>query len=165
MRPRDDIEAKVASWLNELNIIFERIEINEDFADTADFCNQYDFPLDHCGNTIVVASKKPPGKYCACIVGGSERVDVNRTVKKLMGVSRLSFASAAETQSLTGMMIGGVTPFALPDGIPIFADEKLLTLDYVILGSGSRSSKFKIDPAELNKVPNLDFAGDLSQNR
>ena len=52
-----------------------------------------------------------------------------------MGVSRLSFASAEETRNLTGMMIGGVTPFGLPAGLSIYADEKLLELDYVILGS------------------------------
>jgi len=107
MKSRDDIGAKVDSSVNELKIIHDLIEINADFADTAAFCEQYNFPLDHCGNTIIVAAKKPPGEYCACIVGGSERLDVNQTVKKLMRVSRLSFASAEETQNLTGMMIGG----------------------------------------------------------
>ena len=165
MRSADDIEAKVTSSLNDLKIVYDLIDIDPDFADTAAFCEQYDFPVDNCGNTIIVAAKKPPGTYCASIVGGSERLDVNRTVKKLMEVSRLSFASAAQTESLTGMMIGGVTPFALPVGFPIFADEKLLTLDYIILGSGSRTSKFKMNPAELNKVPNLNFVTSLSMDR
>ena len=164
MKSADDIEAKVASSVNELKIIHHLIEIDADFADTTAFCEQYDFQLDHCGNTIIVAAKKPPGKYCACIVGGSERLDVNQTVKRLMGVSRLSFASAEETQNLTGMMVGGVTPFGLPAGLSIYADEKLLALDYVILGSGSRSSKFKIDPAELHKVPSLNFVVGLSKD-
>jgi prolyl-tRNA editing enzyme YbaK/EbsC (Cys-tRNA(Pro) deacylase) len=164
MKSADDIGAKVDSSVNELKIIHDLIEIHADFADTAAFCEQYDFPLDHCGNTIIVAAKKPPGKYCACIVGGSKRLDVNQTVKRLMRVSRLSFASAEETQNLTGMMIGGVTPFGLPAGLSIYADEKLLALDYVILGSGSRSSKFKINPAELHKVPGLNFVVGLSKD-
>ena len=120
-------------------------------------------PTHHFGNTIIVAAKKSPGLYCACIVRGSERLDVNQTVKRLKGVSRLSFASAEETQNLTGMMIGGVTPFGLPAGLPIYADEKLLALDYVILGSGSRSSKLKINPAELHKIPGLNFVVGLSK--
>ena len=163
MESPDGIWASVDSYVHELKIIHDLIEINSDFADTAAFCEQYDFPLDRCGNTIIVAAKKPPGQYCACIVGGSERLDVNQTVKRLMGVSRLSFASAEETQNLTGMMIGGVTPFGLPAGLPIYADEKLLALEYVILGSGSRSSKLKINPAELHKVPGLNFVVGLSK--
>ena len=50
---------------------------------------------------------------------------MNRRVKGLMEVSRASFASADETMELTGMMIGGVTPFGLPDDLPIYADAKL----------------------------------------
>ena len=163
MTSADDVGAKVDSSVNELKIIHDLIEIDADFADTAAFCEQYDFPLDHCGNTIIVAAKKPPGQYCACIVRGSERLDVNQTVKRLMRVSRLSFASAEETRNLTGMMIGGVTPFGLPAGLSIYADEKLLELDYAILGSGSRSSKFKISPAELHKIPGLNFVVGLSK--
>ena len=52
----------------------------------------------------------------------------------------------------------------LPAGLSIYADEKLLALDYVILGSGSRSSKFKINPAELHKVPGLNFVVGLSKD-
>ena len=165
MKSPDDIAGKVVSAMNELKITHQLIGIHEDFAETATFCEQYDFPPDHCGNTIIVAAKKPSRKYCACIVRGSERLDVNQTVKRLMGASRLSFGSAEETQDLTSMMIGGVTPFGLPAGLSIYADEKLLALDYVILGSGSRSSKIKINPAELRKVPNLNFVTGLSKDR
>ena len=79
-----------------------------------------------------------------------------------MEVSRASFASADETMELTGMMIGGVTPFGLPEDLPIYADAKLRDLDYVILGGGSRSFKLKMAPAELGKLGNLEFIEGLS---
>ena len=88
--------------------------------------------------------------------------DVNKRVKRLMEVSRASFAGADETRDLTGMMIGGVTPFGLPADMPIYADAKLKALDYVILGGGSRSSKLKLPPAELEKLPGLEFVEGLS---
>ena len=40
--------------------------------------------------------------------------------------------------ALTGMMIGGVTPFGLPSDLPIYADAKLSGLDYVIIGGGKQ---------------------------
>ena len=88
---------------------------------------------------------------------------MNRRVRRLMGVPRASFASAEETIAITGMMIGGVTALALPDDLPIYADQRLLEMDYVILGAGSRSGKVIMPPGELAKLPGLEFVEGLSQ--
>ena len=150
-----DIEAKVASALEDLGATFEVMRIDPGFADTAAFCEKYGIPLDHSGNTIIVASKKDPKKYCACLVLATTRLDVNHAVRGLMEVSRVSFDTADETKDLTGMMIGGVTLLALPPELPIYVDERIMALDYVILGGGSRSSKLKLAPDVLRRVPNV----------
>ena len=160
--PKSSIEELVVSRLVEFGIPHEIIEIDPAFADTAAFCQEYGYSLDNCGNTIVVASKREPKQYSACVVRGSDRLDVNRAVRRLMGVSRLSFASAEETESLTGMTVGGVTPFALPARIPLYADERLLDLEYLVLGSGGRSSKISVPPEALKKLPAIRFVPGLS---
>ncbi len=160
-----DIEKAVMANLGGLEIPYELIEIDPSYADTAAFCQQYGYNLDVCGNTIMVASKRGPKQYSACVVLGSDRLDVNKTVRALMGVPRLSFASAEETESLTGMTVGGVTPFTLPNDLQVYADEKLLALDYVILGSGSRSSKIQIAPDALRKLPKIQFVSGLSMQQ
>ena len=157
-----DIEAQVVSTLQSLAIPHELIQIDPEYADTAEFCEKYGYTLESSGNTIIVASKRGAKKYCACIVQGSARLDVNKTVKRLMSVSRASFASADETMRLTGMMIGGVTAFALPPDMPVYADAKLRARDYVILGSGSRSSKIKVAPDAIAKIPGAQFVEGLS---
>ncbi|MDE0029980.1 MAG: hypothetical protein OXU42_11340 [Deltaproteobacteria bacterium] len=157
-----DIGAKVIAALEELGVSYELVQIDPEFADTAAFCEKYGFPMETSGNTIIVASKRGEKKYCACIVQATARLDVNKTVKRLMGVSRASFASAEETMDLTRMMIGGVTAFALPAGLPVYADPNLLSQEYVILGSGSRSSKLKIAPKDLRKVPGAQFIDGLT---
>ena len=162
MEAGPDIEQMVLGTLDELGIPYQRIEIDPTFADTSEFCREYGYTLDSCGNTIVVASKKEPRQYAACVLLGSDRLDVNKTVKTLMGVSRLSFASAEETVSLTGMAVGGVTPFALPAELPLYVDEKLLSVDYLIVGSGSRSSKIRVAPQALGKLPMARFVPGLS---
>ncbi len=159
-----DIESRVAAALGELGVSYELVHIDPAFADTADFCEQYGYPMKTSGNTIIVASKRGEKKYCACIVQASARLDVNRTVKRLMGVSRASFASAEETMELTGMMIGGVTAFALPPDLPIYADPNLRSQEYVILGSGSRSSKIKISPGDIGKIPGARFIDGLAMS-
>ena len=162
MAAESDIEKTVILTLQNLGIPYEIIEIEPNFADTAEFCREYGYGLDICGNTIVVASKRGEKQYAACIVLGSDRLDVNKTVRSLMGVSRLSFASPEETEDLTGMTVGGVTPFALPMDLQVYADEKVLSVERLIIGSGSRSSKILIAPEDLRKLPKVLFVDGLS---
>jgi prolyl-tRNA editing enzyme YbaK/EbsC (Cys-tRNA(Pro) deacylase) len=158
----DDVEGRVLAILDRLGVPYELIRIDPAFADTAAFCEKYGSPPEHAGNTIIVASKKEPKQYAACVVKATTRLDVNHAVRSLMGVSKVSFASADETMALTGMLIGGVTVFALPDGLTIYVDDKLVALDWVILGSGSRASKIKISPEVFQRVPGARVVAGLS---
>ena len=79
-----------------------------------------------------------------------------------MGNARVSFANAEETAALTGMMIGGVTAFALPTDIPVYVDPGLMGCDYVILGGGSRSTKIKISPEVLTRIPGVEVKEGLT---
>jgi prolyl-tRNA editing enzyme YbaK/EbsC (Cys-tRNA(Pro) deacylase) len=157
-----EIEDRVRQVLADLGVPYEFIPIDAAFADTASFCERYGFPLDHSVNTIIVGSKREPKQYCACLVLATTRLDVNHAVRKLMGVSRVSFASADDTVALTGMMVGGVTVFALPPELPIYVDEQIMSLGYVILGGGSRSLKVKTSPEALKRLPNLQIIPSLS---
>jgi hypothetical protein len=60
--PKSDreIEASVISFLDGTGVPYEVVEIDPEFADTAEFCEKYDFPLANSANTIIVASKKKP---------------------------------------------------------------------------------------------------------
>jgi prolyl-tRNA editing enzyme YbaK/EbsC (Cys-tRNA(Pro) deacylase) len=150
-----DVGARVVATLERLGASYEVLTIDPDFADTAQFCAKYGVPLDQSANTIIVASKKEPKQYCACLVLATTRLDVNHAVKKLMGASRVSFTSADETAALTGMRIGGVTVFALPADLPVYVDERVMAPEWIIVGGGGRSTKLKLAPAVLRRLPNL----------
>src|SRR5262249_54172374 len=93
------IEERVVQILDTLGVPYELMQIDPAFADTAACCEKYGLPLDSAGNTIVVASKKEPRKFGACVVKATTRLDVNRAVRALLGVSKVSFASADETKA------------------------------------------------------------------
>ncbi len=158
----EDAAKKVVEALEALGIAYELLDCDPDFADTAAFCQRYGYPPENSGNTIIVGSRREPKQYSACVVQASRRLDVNKTVRRLMGVRRLSFATAEETQALTGMAIGGVTAFNLPEGLPLYIDGELMAAEYVILGSGSRSSKVKVSPGVLRALPGATVVPDLS---
>jgi prolyl-tRNA editing enzyme YbaK/EbsC (Cys-tRNA(Pro) deacylase) len=147
------VERGVVEVLDRLGVPYELQPIDPAFADTAAYCERYGVPLDRAANTLIVAAKKEPRRYAACVVLATTRLDVNRAVRRLLDASRVSFASADETRALTGMLLGGVTVFALPADLPIYVDDKVLVHDWVILGSGSRSSKVRVSPEVLTRLP------------
>jgi prolyl-tRNA editing enzyme YbaK/EbsC (Cys-tRNA(Pro) deacylase) len=159
-----DIEARVRQALESTGTDYELIEIDPDLADTAAFCAHYGYPENQSANAILVASKKPPGHFAACLVLATTRLDVNSRVRRLMEVRKVSFAAADVTAELTGMMIGGVTPFALPEDLPLYIDDRIADLDWVIVGGGSRSLKLKVEPGALAGLPNAEVIEDLAKD-
>jgi len=160
-----DPEQRTIAVLERLGLPYELIRIDPDFADTAAFCERYGYPPDHAGNTILVASKKEPKQYAGCVVLATTRLDVNHAVRDLLGVAKLSFASGPEMAELTGMKVGGVTVFGLPDGVPIFVDDRVTGLDYVILGTGGRDGKIKVAPEVFRRLPGVRIVGGLALDR
>ncbi len=155
-------DGRVIAALAELGVDYELLACEPDLADTAAFCTAYDLPLDRSANTIVVASRRPEGSQVACVLLATCRLDVNGLVRRRMGVKKASFARPEETATLTGMEIGGVTPFALPSSLPIWVDAAVMAPDWIILGAGSRSAKLKIAPEALGAVPNLEVVENLA---
>src|SRR5215467_3489043 len=145
-------EEKVEDAIGRLGIRYELITIDPVFADTAAFCEKYGYPVERSCNTIIVASKKEPKQFVACVVLAHTRLDVNKRVTKLMGVPKASFASAEEMMALTGMQVGGVTPFSLPAGMPLYIDDRIPTLDWIILGGGGRRLKVKTSPEVFTRL-------------
>src|SRR4029078_7004802 len=84
------------------------------------------FSPDESANTIVVVGKSDPRVYAACIVLATHRLDVTGAVRDKRGTRKASFAGRDETRELTGMEIGGVTPFGLPDGLPVWIDADVM---------------------------------------
>ncbi len=156
------IEARVREFLADLNIAYETIVCRPDQADTAVFCEVFGIAPEASVNTILVASKKEPKQYAACLALANTRLDVNRTVRKEMGVRKCSFASFEETESVTGMISGGVTPFDLPDEIPILIDARIVGDEVMWLGGGSRSLKIGVKADDLARLPNVRLVDGLA---
>src|SRR5690606_5092219 len=128
-------------------------DCNPALADTAAFVEAYGVPPERSANTILVASKGAAPTYVACVPLATTSLDVNNVVRRIMEVRKASFAGADPVRELTGMEIGGVTPFGLPADLPILVDTRVMEPEWIILGGGNRSSKLRISPAALKTLP------------
>lgn len=156
------LEQRVVDHLTALDADFEAFPIDPSFADTATFCEHYGYTLEESANAILVASKRPLGHFRLCLGLATMRLDVNRRVKQLMSVSKLSFATAEQTVEITGMEIGGVTPFGLEDPPPILVDAAIVDLDRTVVGGGTRSLKVQLDPEVFARMPGVEIVPDLA---
>ena len=141
---------------------YELFACDPELADTAAFCAAYGFAMEDSANTIVVIGKSNPPVYAACVVLATHRLDVNRVVRARLGTRKASFASADETRALTGMAIGGVTAFGLPDGLPLWVDAAVMARERIVLGGGSRSWKVLAPPSILLTVPGVEVVDGLA---
>jgi prolyl-tRNA editing enzyme YbaK/EbsC (Cys-tRNA(Pro) deacylase) len=152
------LDPRVQQALDAAGIVYEVLPCDPALADTGAFCEHYGIPPQNACNTLVVVVKTEPRRYLACLVNATSKLDVNRKVAAIAGTKKLSFAAAEETAALTGQLIGGVTLLGLPSDWPVSIDQPILDLAYAILGGGNRSSKIKVQPRELLKIPNAQVA-------
>jgi len=148
----DPIAARALAAVAATGTPFDVIDIDPALADTAAFCAHYGYPLDVAANCLLVASRDVESRLSASLVLATTRLDVNRTVRRLMDARKASFATAELTRERTGMQIGGVTPFGLDAAISLYADARLATLDRLIVGGGSRNVKLLVTPAALTAI-------------
>lgn len=139
----------IQAFLEQSGLPFEVWPCDPELADTAVFCEHYGVALNNSANAILVRSKTGVEKFVLCVLLATHRLNTNHTVRKKMGARKVSFASAEETRAFTGMEIGGVTPLALPDDLPIWVDAAVMQCEFVVLGGGNRSCKLKVDPNVL----------------
>jgi prolyl-tRNA editing enzyme YbaK/EbsC (Cys-tRNA(Pro) deacylase) len=152
----------VREALASLGVNFDVMECDPALADTAAFVAAYGIPLDRSANTIVVASKGAEPTYVACVVLATTALDVNSVVRREMGVRKASFAAAEPVRELTGMEIGGVTPFGLPPSLAVLVDARVMEPDWIVLGGGNRSSKLRVAPEALHRLASVRIVDGLA---
>ena len=101
--------------------------------------------------------------FVACVLLGDCRLDANQVLRKRLNARKVSFASADETREITGMELGGVTAFGLPDALAIWVDSAVMLRSRIILGGGERASKIVVAPAALLRLPGVEVVEGLAR--
>ena len=158
-----DLTSRIKASLDATGVDYEITDCDPEYADTAVYCEQYGLDPKYAANAILVKGKAGGERfYCLCVLLATHRLNTNHTVRKKLGARKVSFAPADETREITGMEIGGVTPFALPAGLPIWIDEAVMQVDYVVLGGGNRQSKIRVSPQVFTRLATAEVVSELA---
>jgi Cys-tRNA(Pro) deacylase len=77
------------------------------------------------------------GNYRMVLVAGPAQISWP-TLRRHLGVSRVTMATPDEVLAVTGYPIGAVSPFGIAQPLPILVDENVFAPDEVSIGSGER---------------------------
>ena len=99
----------------------------------------------HIAKTLSFEGKD--GECILIVAAGDEKID-NRKFKDKFGF-KAKMLSHDQALALTGHAVGGVCPFALPEGVKVYLDESLKRFEFVYPAAGSSNSAVKMTPDEL----------------
>ena len=94
------------------------------------------------------------------VVRGDARLD-NQKFKRRFG-AKARFLDASEVETATGHPVGGVCPFALPDGVRVYCDESLLDFAEVYPAGGASRAAVRIAPERLTTLVGAEWV-DVTQ--
>ena len=83
------------------------------------------------------------------VAAGDARID-NHKFKDKFGM-KAKMLTADEVLELVGHAVGGVCPFGIKDGVPVYIDRSVLRFKTVFPAVGSSSSAIELTPDELYK--------------
>lgn len=117
-------------------------QIDPAFMGGKEFCEHYGVnPSDGANCIIAEAVKGEIRKLVAIVTPVGQRTDLNGSVKRHLGVSRVSLAPLDEVLQKTNMEYGSITPFGLPDDWMVLVDDLLMKKEKIIVGGGKQISK------------------------
>jgi Cys-tRNA(Pro)/Cys-tRNA(Cys) deacylase len=102
--------------------------------------------------TLVVLPESGQGRPLLVMVPGDKELDL-KVLGSSTGEKKLRMASQREAESLTGLLVGGISPLALLNkNFRIFIDQVALELERIYLNGGQRGLNLCLKPADLIAV-------------
>lgn len=91
------------------------------------------------------------------VLPGDKKADMEK-IKRTLSETSLRMATKDEVLNLTGYTVGSVTPFGINPSVKQIADESVLLLTSLILGSGKSDVLIKLNQSEFGKAFQGTFA-------
>lgn len=137
---------KVKKYFTEIGEPERVIEFEELTATSEQAAHALNCEVGRIAKTISVFVDKKP---VLILLGGDMNLD-NKKFKAQFGC-RPHMIPVAEVENFVGHAVGGVCPFAVNEGVPIYLDESLRRFEFVYPAAGNDKSVVKLALDELEK--------------
>ncbi|MDR1832304.1 MAG: YbaK/EbsC family protein [Fusobacteriaceae bacterium] len=104
--------------------------------------------------TLAFKNKKSGEGFIIVVTSGDVKID-NTKFKQTFSM-KATLIPPPEVAEITSHEVGGVCPFAIPDGIPVYLDESLKKYETIYPACGSHNSAIKLTWREIEKYASGD---------
>lgn len=141
-------DTKVTRLLEANNIPYRLLPHDRPVFTVAEAAAQRGVVAEEMVKSILLRDKDR--RYVMACVTGEARLDP-QAVRTCLPAEwkRLTFASAAEIEALTGFVMGAVAPLALPEGLPVVMDEVIAQYANVNISSGDPLAGLELKASDL----------------
>lgn len=106
----------------------------------------------------IVAVRPKGGKPVLALIPGDAELDL-KALAKALGEKKITLASHAEAEKLTGLQTGGISPLALINkGFQVVADATFTQHEQVVISGGQRGINVQLAPRDVVKLVNARVA-------
>lgn len=114
-------------------------------------------PTEHVYKTLVVMpddKNSKPRPYLVLLSAGRQ-LDL-KAFARAVNIKNVRMVSHAEAEKLTGLKVGGISPFALTaKGWSVYIDDRVEALDWLLLSAGQRGTNIRVRRTDLLSVLNM----------
>jgi len=138
--------ARVRAFLDEHGLADQIHEFEQSTKTAQDAADAMGCELGQIVKSLVVVVDGE--RAAVALVAGDCRADLVAIAAELGG-TKAKMADADTVRAATGYAIGGVSPFALPEDLPILFDDSFERFEVVYPAAGTPSSMVRADRAAL----------------
>ena len=106
-------------------------------------------PLERTIKTLVVDTG--PKSYHLALVAGDRQLSLKK-MAKACAVKRVAMADTRTAERLTGYLIGGISPFATRQRLPVIMDASILNFARVAINAGQRGTLLAMTPTDIMEI-------------
>ena len=81
-----------------------------------------------------------------------DRMVSNKALARQVGVRSVKPCNPAIAQKHSGYRVGGTSPFGLRKPLPVYVEQTILTLDWILINAGRRGLLMHISPSVLTNM-------------
>ncbi len=134
-------------FLRAKKINFEpRLYKYQEHGGTERASDQLGFPEHAVVKTLLMETddRKP----LVVLMHGDREVSTQRLARAL-GAKNVSPCDQKRAEKLSGYMVGGISPFGMKQGLPVYVEKSIMELPRILINGGKRGFLVEIDPADL----------------
>ena len=133
----------VTRFLDAKKIDYQAFDLPAEKLSAVEVAEILNVPGEIVYKTIVVL-REGKGKPILALVPGTKEVDP-KALAKVVKEKKLRIASQREAESITGLLVGGISPLALVNrGFQVVVDESVLDCEEIYISGGQRGLNIRL---------------------